>query len=102
MALETIIPISYRMAIHITHLTFGALEPPPASAPPASEDVHRVLDITSKSSSHSQEPANIQPVLQRCEEVHEAFRDTSIKAVICNVGGSQANELATALGLSID
>ena len=43
---------------------------------------------------NSREPANFQEsVLQRCEEVHEAFRDTSIKAIICNIGGSHANEL---------
>ena len=43
---------------------------------------------------NSREPANLhESMLQRCEEIHEAFRDTSIKAIICNVGGSHANEL---------
>ena len=32
-------------------------------------------------------------VLQRCEEIHSAFRDTSVKAIICTVGGSHSNEL---------
>ena len=43
---------------------------------------------------NNREPANFQEsVLQRCEEVHEAFRDTGIRAIVCNVGGSHANEL---------
>ncbi|KAJ5710633.1 peptidase family S66 [Penicillium malachiteum] len=29
----------------------------------------------------------------RCEEIHTAFRDTTISAVICTIGGSHANEL---------
>ncbi|KAK3178021.1 hypothetical protein OEA41_000153 [Lepraria neglecta] len=32
-------------------------------------------------------------LLQRCEEIHEAFKDPDIKAIICTVGGSTANEL---------
>ncbi|RFU27691.1 hypothetical protein B7463_g8638, partial [Scytalidium lignicola] len=32
-------------------------------------------------------------ILQRCEEVHEAFRDPDVKAVICTVGGTPSNEL---------
>ncbi|KAK4696892.1 muramoyltetrapeptide carboxypeptidase, partial [Lecanoromycetidae sp. Uapishka_2] len=43
---------------------------------------------------NNQEPADFHDsVLQRCEEVHEAFRDTSVKAIICTIGGSNANEL---------
>ncbi|KAJ5726565.1 peptidase S66 LD-carboxypeptidase A [Penicillium malachiteum] len=29
----------------------------------------------------------------RCEEIHTAFRDTTISAIICTIGGSHANEL---------
>lgn len=32
-------------------------------------------------------------ILQRCEEIHSAFADPSINAIICTVGGSHANEL---------
>ncbi|KAI9827982.1 MAG: hypothetical protein M1819_006825 [Sarea resinae] len=32
-------------------------------------------------------------VLQRCEELHSAFRDPDIKAILCTVGGSSANDL---------
>lgn len=32
-------------------------------------------------------------ILQRCEEIHEAFRDPTVKAVFCTLGGAQANEL---------
>jgi muramoyltetrapeptide carboxypeptidase LdcA involved in peptidoglycan recycling len=31
--------------------------------------------------------------LKRCEEVHAAFRDPEVKAIICTIGGSYANEL---------
>ena len=47
---------------------------------------------------NSRDPANFQEsVLQRCEEVHKAFRDTSIKAIVCNIGGSHVNELLSHL-----
>lgn len=43
---------------------------------------------------NNQEPADFHDsVLQRCEEVHEAFRDSSVKAIVCTIGGSNANEL---------
>jgi muramoyltetrapeptide carboxypeptidase LdcA involved in peptidoglycan recycling len=31
--------------------------------------------------------------LQRCEEIHSAFRDPEVKAIICTIGGAHANEL---------
>lgn len=34
-----------------------------------------------------------QQVLQRCEELHSAFRDPTVKAILCTSGGSHANEL---------
>ncbi len=32
-------------------------------------------------------------ILQRCEEIHSAFADPSINAILCTIGGTQANEL---------
>jgi muramoyltetrapeptide carboxypeptidase len=32
-------------------------------------------------------------VLKRCDEVHAAFRDPEVKAILCTVGGTTANEL---------
>lgn len=44
--------------------------------------------------SNDSEPVTFRDsILQRCEEIHAAFADQSIKAIICTVGGSHANEL---------
>jgi muramoyltetrapeptide carboxypeptidase LdcA involved in peptidoglycan recycling len=32
-------------------------------------------------------------VLLRCHEIHSAFRDPEVKAIICTIGGLSANEL---------
>ncbi|OBT95290.1 hypothetical protein VE01_06597 [Pseudogymnoascus verrucosus] len=32
-------------------------------------------------------------VLHRCNEIHSAFRDPEVKAIICTIGGPSANEL---------
>ncbi|KAJ6032495.1 peptidase family S66 [Penicillium herquei] len=37
----------------------------------------------------------------RCEEIHTAFRDTTISAIICTIGGSHANELLPFLDYSL-
>src|SRR5689334_21778555 len=40
-------------------------------------------------------------ILQRCEELHEAFRDPEVKAVITTIGGTTSNELLPYLDFSI-
>jgi len=40
-------------------------------------------------------------VLQRCEEIHTAFRDPAIKAIVCTIGGLSANELLPHLDYSL-
>lgn len=32
-------------------------------------------------------------IKERCEEIHSAFRDTEVKAIVCAIGGLSANEL---------
>lgn len=44
-------------------------------------------------SNHSEPVTFRDSILQRCEEIHTAFADQSIRAIICAVGGSHANEL---------
>lgn len=36
---------------------------------------------------------HLQSIQQRCEELHEAFADPQVKAIICTIGGLAANEL---------
>lgn len=40
-------------------------------------------------------------ILQRCEELHEAFRDPEVRAVITTIGGTESNELLPYLDFSI-
>ncbi|KAH8817475.1 peptidase family S66 [Xylogone sp. PMI_703] len=40
-------------------------------------------------------------ILQRCEELHEAFRDPEVKAVITTIGGTTSNELLPYLDFSV-
>lgn len=35
----------------------------------------------------------LESIKQRCEELHSAFRDPEIKAIVCTIGGLSANEL---------
>ncbi|OJJ45271.1 hypothetical protein ASPZODRAFT_17490 [Penicilliopsis zonata CBS 506.65] len=37
----------------------------------------------------------------RCEELHEAFRDEAVTAIICTIGGSHANEMLPFLDYSL-
>lgn len=38
-------------------------------------------------------PDFLESIKQRCEELHSAFRDPEIKAIVCTIGGLSANEL---------
>ena len=40
-------------------------------------------------------------VLQRCEQIHQPFRDPDVKAIICTIGGNRANELLRHLDYSL-
>ncbi|MCJ1227276.1 hypothetical protein MMC12_003931 [Toensbergia leucococca] len=39
--------------------------------------------------------------IQRCNEIHDAFKDPSIKAIICTIGGLSANELLPYLDFAL-
>ncbi|KAJ5560039.1 hypothetical protein N7513_002438 [Penicillium frequentans] len=40
-------------------------------------------------------------IRDRCEELHSAFRDTAITAIICTIGGDHANEMLPFLDYSL-
>lgn len=95
MALETIIPKMLQKSDTIAFISPSArlnllLPAPLQRAKAFMED----LGYHVKAIFNSRELADFrESVLQRCEEVHQAFRHTSTKAIVCNVGGSHANEL---------